>query len=293
MNDYTLRELECFLAVAEELSFTRAAKRLNLAQPPLSRHIKNLEDKLEVSLFERSRRNVSLTAAGRAFREEAATILHQLRRAAEAARRAAAGETDRLEIGFVSAVLSSELVEVFATYRRENPNVRLILHDLLPADQLAALEKGELDLGFVGVAPEVVPSSLSITTWRDERLMVYLPADHPLAKRKRIRLSSLKDEPFVLVSPEAAPAYSLLVKRLCQEAGFRPAIVQEVMRAQAAAAMTVAGSGISILPESLNRITKNGVQLVDESGKRLSFAHSVARRKEGSIHIERFFEVLK
>src|SRR5690606_11628078 len=114
-------ELECFLAVAEELSFTRAAKRLYLAQPPLSRHIRNLEEKLEVSLFERSRRNVSLTAAGRAFREEAATILPQLRRAAEAARRAASGETDRLEVGFVSAVLSSELVEVFSAYRKENP----------------------------------------------------------------------------------------------------------------------------------------------------------------------------
>ena len=151
--DFTLRELECFVAVAEELSFTRAAERLRLAQPPLSRHIKNLEEKLGVDLFERSRRSVSLTTGGQAFMVEARTIFLQVGRAGEIARRAAEGETIKLEIGFVSAVLSPELVEVFSEFREKHPQVQLNLHDRLPVEQMTALELGKLDIGFVGVAP--------------------------------------------------------------------------------------------------------------------------------------------
>ena len=151
--DFSLRELECFVAVAQELSFTRAAERLRLAQPPLSRLIKNLEEKFGVDLVERLRRSVSLRTGGQAFTVEARTILLQVGRAGETARRAAEGETNKLEIGFVSAVLSPELVEVFSKFREKHPQVQLNLHDRLPVEQMTALELGKLDIGFVGVAP--------------------------------------------------------------------------------------------------------------------------------------------
>lgn len=128
MIDYSLRELECFVAVAEELSFTRAARRLRLAQPPLSRHIQSLESRLGTKLFLRAPRTVVLTAAGRAFLADTKGTLAQLQRAGDSAKRAANGETSRLALGFVSAVLNPKLMGVFQRYRARHPAVQLTLH---------------------------------------------------------------------------------------------------------------------------------------------------------------------
>lgn len=280
MSDFSLRELECFFAVSEELSFTRAAARLRLAQPPLSRHIRNLEEKLGVPLFERSKRSVSLTPGGIAFQENAKEIIIQVRRAAEAARRATKGEVDRLEVGFVSAVLSRELVGVFSEFRRKHPRIQLNLHDRLPSEQLEALEKKDLDIGFIGVAPDRIPDSLSVTPWRKEQLLAFLPEGHVMAGESGIRLSDLADEPFVMISTRAAPAFTNLLRGMCHEAGFRPRIVQEAARAQAVAAMTVAGTGVAILPESLNRITGNGIPLRPSRKWATTITHCVAHQSE-------------
>jgi DNA-binding transcriptional LysR family regulator len=292
MSDYSLRELECFLTVAGELSFTRAAERLRLAQPPLSRHIQSLEEKLGVLLFERSRRKVSLTPAGLAFREEAKDILPRLQRAGEAARRAALGETDRLAVGFVSAVLSPELVAIFTGFRKKYPNIRLQLHDLLPSDQLEGLVRNELDIAFVGVAPEKLPAGIAAIPWRDEALFAFVPPDHELSTRKEIRLADLAGEPFVMISPEAAPAYSSHLHRLCLGVGLRPRVVEEASRAQAVAALTVAGAGVSILPASLHRVTGNGISLVSKGRKKAAITHSVAHQIRPSSAAASFLELL-
>lgn len=291
MNDYSLRELECFLAVAEEMSFTRAAERLRLAQPPLSRHIRGLEEKLGVALFERSRRHVALTPAGIAFRIEARDILPRLRRAGEAAKRAARGETDRVEVGFVSAVLSPELVAVFTRFGKRYPQIRMQLHDLLPSDQLAALARGELDVAFVGVAPERLPAGLAATRWREEPLLAFVPPNHPLAARRELRLAELADEPFVMISAEAAPSFSSHVHHLCLEEGFRPRVVQEASRAQAVAALTVAGIGVALLPASLDRITGNGIALRRSRRKKAAIVHSLVHAVKPGPSAVRFLEV--
>jgi len=293
MEDFTLRELECFVAVSEELSFTRAAERIRLAQPPLSRHVRNLEEKLGVALFERSRRGVTLTGPGRVFGREARDILPQVRRAAEAAKRAAGGETDRLEVGFVSAVLSSEMVAVFSRFRRERPEVRLNLHDRPPSDQLEALEKGELDLGFVGVAPARMPERLVAPEWMGEDLRAYLPPDHRLAGEPSIRLADLADDPWVMIASEAAPSFVTLVRAFCREAGFRPRVVQESDRAQAVVAMTVAGSGAALLPASLDRIAGNGVPVRKVRNRRVRITHAIAHREEPSRVVRGFLDILR
>lgn len=293
MTEYSLRELECFLAVAEEMSFTRAAARLRLAQPPLSRHIRTLEEKLGVVLFERNQRRVALTPAGHAFRAEARDILPRLRRAGEAAKRAALGETDRVEVGFVSAVLSPELVAVFTGFGKRHPQVCLQLHDLLPSDQLAALGRGELDVAFVGVAPERLPAGLTTTRWREEDLLAFVPPNHPFAGRDEVRLSELANEPFVMISAEAAPSFVSLLHRLCLAEGFRPRIVQEASRAQAVAALTVAGAGVSILPASLDRITGNGIRLLGARRRGISLVHSVAHLEKPSASASAFLGVLR
>ena len=249
--DYTLRELECFTAVAEELSFTRAARRLHLAQPPLSRHIRELEERLGAKLFERQPRAVAITPVGRLFYEESRGVLAQLNRAGELARRAARGENTSLRLGFVSAVLGPEIVEVLRRFRESQPGVQIMLHDLPPAEQLSLIAEGRLDAGFVGLPPSRQRTGLRFIPWRKEPLLAFVPSGHPFAKRSRIDLADLREEGFVAVSNEAAPAFSLLVHDLCRKAGFRPRIVLESPRAQAVAVMVAAGSGIALLPASL------------------------------------------
>ena len=293
MNDFSFRELECFIAVSEELSFTRAAQRLHLAQPPLSRHIRNLEEKLGVKLFERTNREVRLTTPGDAFRGEAQEILMKVQRAGEAARRAEAGETGRLDVGFVSAVLSPELVRIFSGFRKAKPHVQLNLHDHPPSEQLEALMNGELEIGFIGVEPEKVPEGIRCTDWMDERLRLFLPVGHPFERRKEVRLRDLQEEAFVMIASEAAPAYASYLRALCREEGFRPRVVQDARRAQAVASMTVAGSGVAILPESLDRITGNGVTLTGPKRKQIKMNHVVAHREVPGTTAALFLDHMK
>ncbi len=292
MDNFSIRELQCFHALAEERSFTRAAKRLGMSQPPLSRHIHSLEEKVGTTLFVRSRREVGLTLAGNAFREGTRDILPQMARAGETARRAASGETGRLDIGFVSALLSPELVEAFARFRRKHPEVQLNLHDRLPSEQVDALSLGELDLAFVGVAPPRMPPGLALVEWMEEPLFVFLPPGHSLVGEPEIELGSLAHEPFVMISSEAAPGFSAFLRGVCQESGFRPRVVQEARRAQAVAAMTVAGTGVSILPASLHRITSNGVALARRRKALRITLHVIHHETEGRS-VKLFLEELE
>lgn len=260
--EYSLRELECFTAVAEELSFTRAARKLRLAQPPLSRHVRALEEKVGAGLFERSGRTVTLTAAGALFREQTRTLLPQLMLAGEAVRRFAAGETTRLRIGFVSAVLGPELVGVLKAFRRRHPEVQLMMEDCPPAEQLAALRRGDLDGGFVGLKPRERTPGVQFTKWREEALSAFVPYGHRLASKRVLSLRELMGEPLVAVSSEAAPEFAMLVRDLCRDAGFRPKVVLESSRAQAVAVMVAAGAGIALLPTSLARVVGDAAKVL-------------------------------
>lgn len=281
--DYSIRELECFMAVAEELSFTRAAKRLNLAQPPLSRHIKTLEEKIGAQLFLREPRNVSLTAAGSLFYEETRNIPRRLIRAGEAARRCAIGETARLRLGFVSAVMNDALVDVFRVFRERHPQVQIMLHDVPPGEQLKAIADGRLDGGFVGMATPDAAAGIEFFEWRKEPLVCLLPSAHAFAGRKSIKLKSLADESFVAVSSESAPAFAHHVRELCRTAGFRPRVILESPRAQAVALMVAAGSGVAILPETLGTMMGAAVSAVPIEGRpKIThvFAHRTSRGEE-------------
>lgn len=279
MNDYSIRELECFVAVAEELSFTRAAKRLHLAQPPLSRHIQALESRLGIRLFDRSTRGVSITAAGRAFLLDTRSALTQLQRAGASAKRASRGETGRLEIGFASAVYSPELVQLFRRFRQKHPEVQLTIHDSLPADQMRSIIEGRIDGGFVGTAPQKGSDELSFIPWHKEPLLLFVPPDHRLAKSRQVTFSQLREESFLAVASEASPAFSAQFHQLCRNARFRPRIVQEADRAQAVAVMVAAGSGIAVLPAALTRVVGDALVTVKLAEKSASLTHMFAHRK--------------
>jgi DNA-binding transcriptional LysR family regulator len=290
--DYSLRELECFTAVAEELSFTRAAQKLHLAQPPLSRHVCALEEKLGTRLFDRSGRKVSLTATGAVFYEETRSILTQLRRAGETTRRFASGETARLRLGFVSAVLSPEMVAVLRIFRKRYPAVQLLVQDYPPAEQLLALRQGTLDGGFIGLLPHERIPGIQFIPWRREPLAVFVPFGHVLATRKQIDLRELAGETLVAVSSEAAPAFAAYVRKLCGQAGFRPRIVLESPRAQAVAIMVAAGTGIALLPASLARVVGNAAAVIPLKPAPV-IAHVFARPAgTPSLVMKQFLELL-
>lgn len=260
--DYSLRELECFIAVAEELSFTRAAKRLRLAQPPLSRHVRTLEAKIGAALFHREPRRSVLTPAGKALYEEVRDIPRRLTAAGQAARQKSREESVSLRLGFVSAVMNDRLVEILHGFRRKFPSVQIMLHDLTPSDQLGEIQEGRLDGGFIGMALPERPADIRFTSWHREPLACFVPAGHLLASRKAVAVKELAGHPFIAVSNAAAPAFASHVRGLCNEAGIVPRIILESTRAQAVALMVAAGSGIAILPVSLARFLSTAVVAV-------------------------------
>jgi DNA-binding transcriptional LysR family regulator len=257
--DMQMRHLECFLAVAEELHFTRAAQRLHLSQPPLSRHVKELEQELGVTLFQRTRRNVALTEAGRAYQQRVHSILSQLEQARVEAQRIQRGEVGTLTIGFVGALTYEFLPGLLRRYRARMPNVHLALRDLVPAEQIEALTAGRIDVGFAGILPDDCGPEAAHRVLRRERMVAALPDGHVLAKRKTVPLEALAEEPWVLIERKISPSYDRFIRRLCAEAGFAPRIEHEAARAQAMLGLVAVGLGVTIVPETIARLPAPGL----------------------------------
>lgn len=255
-----LRHLRYFIAVAEELNFTRAAERLHIGQPPLSQAIQALEADVGAQLFERTRRWVRMTEAGRLFLADARRILALSEQAADTARRAQRGEAGELRIGFT---FSTPLTPLFATvinrYRQQYPAVSLRLHEMATLPQLDALAQRTLDLGFVRPTEGAPPATLILTPLREDRLVAVLPAALPLARRKTIGMDELKELPFVMYPPTAGTGIYPQIFRLCREAGFVPRIGQVAGEASTIIGLVAAGCGVSVLPSSFDRIRMDGV----------------------------------
>jgi DNA-binding transcriptional LysR family regulator len=278
MNRAVVSELECFVAVAEELNFSRAAHRLHLSQPPLSRQIQALEAKLGARLLERSTRAVALTVAGALYLEDARQILTRLDAAAAAARRAATGECARLRLAFVGALLDEDLAGVLQAFRQRHPQCQIHLADLSPAEQLVALRDGQVDGAFIGAPPAPARRGIATLAWKSEPLLALFPATHPLAAAPTVTPAQLRDESWVMVSREAAPAFRRQIDRWCARHGARLRVVRESGRAAAVLTMVVAGQGISILPESVARLAHPGVVFRPVKGGGLTLEHTFAWR---------------
>jgi len=189
-----LRQIRSFLSVAETLHFGRTAELIHINQPALSLQIRALEEEVGVRLFERNRRKTTLTAAGSAFRDDAAAALSQLDHAVRRARLAASGKLGLLRIGFVSTVGSEIVPNIVRQFRKSNPEVEFSLRNILTAEQVQMLESGSLDVGFLRM-PVGEDSALDVATVHREPFVLVLPSSHKLAKRKRVRLrgSGLRD----------------------------------------------------------------------------------------------------
>ena len=255
-----LRHLRYFVAVAEELHFTRAAERLHIGQPPLSHAIQVLEADIGAQLLERSKRWVRLTEAGRLFLDDARRILALAEQAGETARRAARGEAGELRIGFTySTPLTPLFAEVINRYRHHFPLVTLTLHEMATLRQLEAIGQRTLDLGFVRPPEVAVPSGVTLTPLREDPLMVVLPAGHRLAAKPALAIKELEALPFVMYPPGGGTGIYPQILRLCRAAGFVPRVGQTAGEASTIIGLVAAGSGISLLPSSFDRIRMDGV----------------------------------
>jgi len=258
-----LRQLQYFLAVADELNFSRAADRLNMTQPPLSAQIRQLEEELDVVLFERTTRKVRLTAAGRHFQRSTQELFNQLHTNIVDARRASTGEWGRLALGFVPSATIETLPLILRDFRAKFSNVRLDLHELTPEQQVSGLRDGSLDcacfyLPFAEMHPFGDRNLRSAAISR-EPLVAALPPGHRLAAQRKIHVGDLVEEPFVMVSGHSGQGLREIILEQCRRGGFAPRIVQEAALIQTIAGLVASGVGVALIPASVRRIQKIGV----------------------------------
>jgi len=238
---FDLRQARAFVLVAEELHFGRAAARLFMTQPALSRSIRSLEEAVGTVLFERSTRRVRLTAAGDAFAAECRLALGHLERASAAAMNAAEGREGRLRVGYMDFAINGRLPGILKAFSAKYPHVLVDLEYIPTALQHTALLQGRIDIGFV-IGEFRVPRILNLHVDSDD-FVALLPEGHRLAGRPSLRLADLADEPFVLGSEDTFSSFRQLLLPLCLNAGFYPRIVQQASNTSGIFGMVAAGVG--------------------------------------------------
>ena len=253
-----LRHLRYFIAVAEELHFGRAAKRLVMSQPPLSQQIKLLEEEIGVVLLKRTKRQVLLTDAGKVFLDEARKSIAQAEQAVQAARRAARGEIGQLSVGFVSSAVYGKVPSIFSLMRSRYPGVSLLLQDLTSEEQVEALKVNRIDVGLIRPPVASAESLAMRVIWR-EALMIALPEANPLSRKEEIALGELAGESFIQIPRHVAPGFYDQCIQICARAGFSPRIVQEARTTPTIVSLIAGGMGVSILPASLRSLQRSGV----------------------------------
>jgi len=252
-----LRHLRYFVTVAEELHFRRAAERLNIAQPPLSQQIRRLEDELGITLFNRTRRKVQLTSAGRRFLEEARRTLDQAERAVRIAQRTSRGEVGLLAVGFVSAADFTVLPLLLPLFQRRFPDVQLRLPTMSSTEQLDALRDGRIDVGFL--RPPMDAEGLVVEPILKEPLVAALPIGHPLAASRRVQVRSLAKERYIFFPRNVAPSFYDLVVSYYRTAGLSLHVTHEAEHLQTILSLIAGGVGVSLLPASVRHLKRPGV----------------------------------
>ena len=253
-----MRQLRYFTVLAEELSFTRAAHKLHVSQPPLSFQIASLEEELGARLFERTSRSVQLSAAGAAFLPHARAVLERLEQARTQVRQVAQGFEGSVHMGLAGSHFWGPLPRFITAFRQSRPKVDVVLHEMMPADHLQALHDGAMDISLLR-SPTEHPGLQAQLLWHDP-VVVVLPLGHALAGRTRIALQDLQAEALVMLRP-ASSVYAQKVFDACVAAGFVPRVVQQVIEAPAMVTLVAAGLGLALVPASLANIHSNEVVL--------------------------------
>ena len=260
-----LKQLKYFLAVAVEKSFSRAAERLHISQPPLSQQIMKLESELGVRLFTRTTRSFELTVAGKALMVEAAELLAKMRMTIDTIRQIDRGEVGRLRVGIVGSAMWGPIPSMLEQFQSQFPRVTWTIHELGPNDQWEALRNRQIDVGFWR-EPRIEPEVLKQANLRQdlcfpENVCVAMNEKHPLASQDAIELIDIANEPMLTLhlTQSAEPRYLI---QCCVNAGFEPMIFQEAAEPQTLLAMVGAGLGVALLPQTTGRIGWPGVKFM-------------------------------
>jgi len=287
-----IRHLRHFVVLAEELHFGNAARRLHMAQPPLSQSIRVLEQSLGASLFHRTSRHVELTEVGRVFLDSCRIALLHFDDAIESARRAVRGEAGTLSVGYVVSAGFDVVPRVLTAFRRRYPGVHVRLLGMSTTEQLEMLKAGTLQVGLVREPGR--HTGLQIAAEARERLVLALPADHPLASAARVRVRDLEPESFLMSTRDRSPALYDKIVHLCRRAGFSPRVVQEASETQTVLGLVAGGAGISIVPASFHALALDGLAFRELDDAQMSLSLAVVTRKDQSSSlVEAFVEVAR
>lgn len=277
-----LRQLRYFVAVAEEGNLSRAAVRLNLSQPPLTRQIHHLERELGARLFERNARGMALTEAGSLLLADARNILDMISRAQARVRGAHEGQIGRLDVAVFGSVMFGRLPRLLAKFRSEHPGVELVIHTMNKGDQIEALRQGRIHTGFSRLTSSY--PDMASETLQHERLQVALPDSHELLKRRQLRVQDLADHPLVLFASGPRPNFTDVVFSLFERVGLRPTTGQTVEDAVTGIALVAAGFGACLVPASASYVQVPGVQFrpLTNASNRLLDVNCIYRRADRS-----------
>lgn len=272
-----LRHLRYFLAVAEELNFSRAAERLHIAQPPLSQQIRQLEEELGLQLLERGSRPLRLTEAGRFFKTEAAALVAQLEQAVAGTRRIGRGEVGWIGIGYVGSAMNMLMPPVLRRFHTEHPGVEVLLYEMLPFEQASALLDRRVHVCFV--RPTMDHAELIEESLYDEPVAIALPSDHRWAGRSEIAVAELVDEPVVLYGGRMTRGVdSGFLTSLFRAAGFEPKVAVQSQYAESALGLVAAGMGVALTAAGFGHVPRAGVTFVRAAAPTPSIPMKVAYR---------------
>lgn len=288
------RHLRSLLAVAEEMSFTKAAERLHTAQPALSVQIRQLEDELGVELIDRTRRAIGLTDAGTVMVSEARQLIRARDRAIELVRKTGHGSIGTLLVGFVPSASNVTLPPLLRAFASSHPGVNITLREMAPDPLVAALHEGRLDVCFLYMPFD--DTSLDRHVVSRDAFVAALPADHRLAEAEAVEVRDLRAEPFVLPARHGMPGLHAQVQAICRNAGFEPIAVQDdVWLVQTIVGLVAAGSGIALVPANAKSLAPEGVvyrDLVGVEDQKAELA-AVWRRDDNSAVLREFLSSLR
>jgi DNA-binding transcriptional LysR family regulator len=254
-----LRHLRYFVAVAEALSFTKAAAKLRLAQPSLTRQVRNLESEIGVRLLDRSKNQIVLTEQGTRFLFDSKKVLAMSAESVAAVQQMEYGKGSQLNIGYISNIHYGLLPATLGAFRKLCPHVALNLFDMGSATRFQAIEEHKIDLGFVGLHPGLSGHNVLFECVAHDTMLVVLPTNHPLAKKAKIKLGELAPEFFVGMAPHAYPGKLEWLRKICESEGFKGRILQEANSELAAMKFVADGLGVALLPEQIAGLPHEGV----------------------------------